>query len=261
MNLVRSLFVVGLSFTLLACASVQEQEREHKNQFRIADTNVRLGLGYLKQGRTEAALEKLEKAVAAMPDYAEAHSSLALAYESNREPEKAAEQYRLAVELKPEDGSIQNNYAVFLCASGKFDEAEKHFLQAINSRNYRTPARAFENLGVCMMQKPDLEKAEVYLRKALRMDAKLPGALLGMAKVSVEKGRFMSGRAYLERRQEVAPLGPDGLWLGINVEKKLGDASAARNYETQLRKNFPDSNEMRLLLEKEARERAGAAAK
>jgi len=208
-----------------------------------------LGVGYFKQGRVEAALEKLLKALQAAPDYPEAHSSIALVYQRLGETEKAADHYRQALELKPDDGSIHNNYAVFLCNTGKPLEAEKHFLQAINSRGYRTPAEALENLGVCALQIPDFEKAETYLRKALQINKRLPGALLQMARVSYEKGRFMSGRAYLQRYQEVATMGPKGLWIGIQVEKKLGDNDAVREYESQLRKSYPDSDETRKLLE------------
>lgn len=257
----RLLLITALSFFVVACATVQEQEREEENKFQIADTNVRLGLGYLRQGREEAALEKLQKAIDVMPEYAEAHSSIALAYERLEQPDKAAEHYERAIELKPKDGSIQNNYAVFLCGQGKHAEAEKHFLTAIQNRKYRTPAQALENLGMCMMQIPDWVKAETYLRKALKLDPKLPNALLQMARVSFEKKRMMSTRAYLQRYREVAPLGPEGLWLGIQVEKVLGDKAAAFEYETLLRKDYADSNEMRMLLEAEEKERAEAKAK
>ncbi|VAX04877.1 hypothetical protein MNBD_GAMMA19-140, partial [hydrothermal vent metagenome] len=194
-----------------------------------------------------------------MPEYAEAHSSIALAYIHMDQPEKAEAHYQQAVELKPDDGSIQNNYAVFLCGQGKYAEAEQHFLTAVKSRRYRTPAEALENLGVCMLQVPDLEKAETYLRKALQVDSRLPGALLQMARVSAEKKRMMSARAYLQRYQEVATLGPDGLWLGIQVETELGDMAALREYKLLLRQNYSDSNEMRMLLEAEARERDEAS--
>lgn len=247
--MLRSLFIIMLCVTLFACSSAQERKKQEKNKYRIADTDVRLGVGYLKQGRVEAALEKLLKALKAVPDYPEAHSSIALVYERLGETEKAGDHYRQALEIKPEDGSIHNNYAVFLCNTGKPLEAEKQFLQAISSRGYRTPAEALENLGVCTLQIPDLEKAETYLRKALQINKRLPGALLQMARVSYEKGRFMSGRAYLQRYQEVATMGPRGLWIGIQVEKKLGDKKTVREYESRLRKRYPDSDETRKLLE------------
>ena len=223
MSILRALLIAVLAITLLACTTVKEQEREDKKQSEIANTNLRLGLGYLQRGRLDAALEKLQKAVTAMPDYAEAHSGLALVYEQLANNEKAEFHYQRALELSPTDGAIQNNYAVFLCGTGRPAEAEAYFLKAIQSRNYQTPAQALENLGVCSMRIPDMAKAETYLRKALQIDPKLPRALLQMARISLAKNNAMSGRAYLQRYQEVSPLGAEGLWLGIQVERELGE--------------------------------------
>jgi type IV pilus assembly protein PilF len=244
----RLLLIVGILVGLTACSG---GVREEKDKLHVADTNVRLGLGYLRQGRVEGALEKLQKALEVVPDYPEAHSSIALVYEQLGENDKASEHYERALELKPEDGSIHNNYAVFLCKLDKFEQAEPHFLSAIKARGYRTPDRALENLGMCAMGSGDREKAETYLRKALQMNPRLPGALLGMARLSYDKEQYLSGRAYLQRYQEVAPLGPDGLWLGIKVEEAMGSKDMAREYALRLRKQYPDSDEMRKLLEKE----------
>ena len=244
----RGMITVGLCFLLLACASTQEQERYHK----IAESNVQLGVGYLQQGKVDAALEKIKKALKAEPNYPEAHSSIALVYQQLDEDEKAKEHYETALELQPDSGIIHNNYATLLCKMGKPLKAEPHFLKAINDRRYRTPAQALENLGSCLMQIPDLDKAEKYLRQSLRINPKLPGALLQMAGVGLERKRYLSGRAYLQRFQEVARMNPKSLMLGIQIETKLGDKKTAMGYESQLRRNFPDSDETRTLLEEKS---------
>lgn len=247
MRISRTLFVVFLSLLLAACAGTNAQTKEDKNRF--ADTHVRLGVGYLQQGRLDDALERLLKALQVAPDYADAHSSIALVYDRLGNPQKAAHHFEKSLKLKPLDGATHNNFAVFLCQQGKMLEAEEHFLQAINSRNYQTPAQAWENLGVCALQIPDMEKAETYLRNALQIDPKLPVALLRMARISLEKNHYLSGRAYLQRYQAVSVMGPEGLWLGAQVERKLDDVDSAREYALQLRKRFPDANETRLMLE------------
>jgi type IV pilus assembly protein PilF len=243
----RSLIIVSLILLLAACAGGGAKGPDEETKF--ADTHVRLGLGYLQQGRLEEALDRLQKALDAAPDYPEAHSSIALVYERLGEPDNAARHFERALKLKPQDGPTLNNYAVFLCGQGQPLEAEKYFLQAIKSRNYPTPAAAYENLGVCALKIPDLDKAETYLRNALQLEPRLPVALLQMARVSLEKTRYLSGRAYLQRFQEVAAMNPEALWLGIQIEKKLGDRDALQTYAAQLRKRFPDANETRLLLE------------
>ena len=248
MSRMRLFIIICTSFLLLACASAQQQKNTHK----IAESNVRLGLGYLQQGKIDAALEKMKKALHVEPDYPEAHSSIALVYQQLDEDEKAEGHYKTALELQPESGVIHNNYATLLCKMGKPLKAEPHFLKAINDRRYPTPAQALENLGSCLMQASDLDKAEKYLRQSLQIDPKLPGALLQMVRVGLERKNYMSSRAYLQRYQGVARMNPQSLMLGIQVEKKLGDKKAASHYESQLRRNFPDSNETGKLLEDES---------
>jgi type IV pilus assembly protein PilF len=244
----RALVVVGMSFLLFACAGAQIQQKKDQ---KIAESNWRLGVGYYRQGKVDASLEKFKKALKAVPDYPEAHSSIALAYMRLDQHEKAREHYEVALELQPEDGDIHNNYATLLCSIGKPLEAEPHFIQAINNRRYRTPAQALENLGSCLMQVPDFDKAEKYLRQALKINPKLPVALLNMVRVGIEKKRYMSGRAYLQRYQEVARMNPQSLVLGIEVEKNLGDKKTVMDYKSQLQRNFPDSDETKKLMEDE----------
>ena len=45
----------------------------------------------------------------------------------------------------------------------------------------------------------------------------------------------------------VAKLDSKTLWLGVRIEQKLGDNSAANGYATKLRRQFPDSPETREL--------------
>jgi len=251
MSVIRFLLLVMVALSLLACASSEQRER---NSRELAETNLRLAVGYLKQGRLDASLEKLLKALEAKPDYAPVHGTLALIYQRQGELDKAEEHFRRALSLEPMDGATHNNYAVLLCQMRKFDEAEKEFLIALKSRGYKTPASAFENLGVCAMQEPNLKKAEKYFRRALQIDSRLPVSLLSMAQISLEAQRYLSGRAYLQRYLEVGPQTPRSLWLGIQIEKRLGDEQAVRNYADQLSRHFPDSNEMGLLIEMERAE-------
>lgn len=246
----RRPLIIVMCIGLAACAGMAKEAQDRQ---RLAQTNVQLGVGYFQQGRVEEALVKLQKAVDAEPDYAEAHGSIALVYQQLGENDKALEHFEEALDLNPNDGATRNNYAVFLCHTGRPKEAEQHFLQAIQSRGYHTPERAYENLGLCAMQIPDAEKAETYLRKALQMNSQLPGALLQMAGLSLDQGRYLSGRGYLQRYHEVQPRGPRSLWLGVQIERQLGDEAAAREFALQLRKNFPDSDELRLLQKSEAK--------
>jgi len=242
--------VAGLLIVLVllnACASTGSDKDD--KQFRIADTNMRLGVGYMRQGRYEDALEKLLKALDAKRDYADVHTALAMVYEQLFEYEKAGYHYREAIDLEPENGGHYNNYGVYLCRQGEYKKADKYFIKAIETPRYKTPERAMENAGACAKQIPDLEKAEIYLRKALSIDPKLPLALSEMADLMFQKQNYMSTRAYLQRFGEVSKYTPQSLWLGIQTERKLGDDQAEARYAKLLQSQYPDSLEFKRWLE------------
>lgn len=250
--LFRLSVIFALSLFLAACGGGVQKDIDRQ---KLAETQLHLAIGYLRQGRIDVSLEKLQRALEAAPDYAPAHSTIALVYQRLGDLDKAEEHFQRALSLNPQDGRTHNNYAVMLCQARKFDAAEEHFLAALKSRGYKTPASAFENLGVCAMQEPDLKKAERYLRRALQIDPTLPVSLLRMAQISLDNKRYMSGRAYLQRYLAVAPPSASSLWLGIQIETQLGDEAAVREYADQLSRHFPDSDEMGLLLEMEAQQR------
>lgn len=242
----RLLIVLILISALGACASFKEQEEKNLN---IADTNLRLGVGYMQQGRYEEALEKLLRAKDAKPDIGDVHAALALVYERLELYDDADDHYREAIDLEPENGSAYNNYGVFLCRRGKYQEADENFNKALKTRRYKSPERAYENAGACARKIPDMQKAEEYLRKALSINNKLPLALYEMAIISYEKKQFLSTRAYLQRYEQVSQHTAESLWLGIRAERELGDQQTEARYAKLLQTRFPDSLEFKEWLE------------
>jgi len=68
-----------------------------------------------------------------------------------------------------------------------------------------------------------------------------------MAEISYTRGDFASARSYLIRLAKSSPATAEVLWLGVRVERKLGDRVSEASYAAQLRKSFPDSKEARAL--------------
>ncbi|NIR28040.1 MAG: type IV pilus biogenesis/stability protein PilW [Gammaproteobacteria bacterium] len=224
-----------------------------RTEDELAAMHTRLGIGYLREGQTERAFERLQRALDADPGYAPAHNVMAVVYEELNEPREAERHYRRAVRLDPTNSKAHNNFGRFLCRRGRYEEAEKHFLKAVQNPLYVTSQAAYTNAGRCMRRAGETAKAEQYLRKALQIDPKFPEALLSMADISYERGRILSARGYLQRYQEVGPKTPPSLWLGVRIERALGDRNAASSYAMLLRNNYPDSREAQLLQESETR--------
>jgi type IV pilus assembly protein PilF len=59
----------------------------------------------------------------------------------------------------------------------------------------------------------------------------------------------MAAKGYFERYKQVASHTPESLYLGVQIEQKLGDSEAADNYAMLLRGKFPDSQEAHQLMQ------------
>jgi type IV pilus assembly protein PilF len=100
------------------------------------------------------------------------------------------------------------------------------------------------NAATCAAEvQHDTKAAKEFLRQALEKNPKMAPALFRMSKVNFEAQDYMSAKAYYERFTQVADQNAESLWLGIQIEQKLGDQQSADNYAMMLRGKFPDSPE------------------
>lgn len=228
---------------LSACAM---EDANVKDPVKVSEINTELGIAYMNQGDYNTAMEKLEKAVRMDPSNHLAYSSIALLHARLGQDKDAEKNFKKALQINPKDSDIHNNYGAFLCKQKRFEDAEKEFRIAIENPLYRTPEFAYLNAGLCS-QTP--EAREKNFRTALRLNPKFAAGLYQMAKFSFEKERYLSARAYLSRYHEVVKPNAASLWLSIQTERKLGDMITARGQAQQLKTQFPDAEETRLLLE------------
>ena len=236
-----------------ACVTTGRKPEPDKQSIKdAAGFNLQLGVTYMRQGQLEVALEKLERSVRQDPDRADTHTALAVLYTRLGQTDKAGSQYRQSLRLEPDNSSTLNNYGAFLCRQGDHDDAMKNFEKAVKNPLYRTPAAAYTNAGVCAYDSGNTGRAETYYRLALTADPRFTGALLQLANLSFEEKIYLRARAFMDRYMASATAAtPDALWLGLRVEKALGDKAAAGAYSTQLLKDFPDSVEAGLVMEAE----------
>jgi type IV pilus assembly protein PilF len=212
---------------------------------------VEMGIAYMRDNQPAVALKKLKKAISVDPKNAEAHNVLAILYERLGEDKLAGESYARAIKLQPQDPYIRNAQGSFFCKQGLYEEAEMEFERALSNPLYPTPWVAMTNAGLCAERNGDKEKAENYYRRALTANDSYFQALIQMGKLSFEQDNPLSARAYLERYNAVAEPTAASLWLGVQVERKLGDRLRAREYRTRLLKTFPDAPEVQLLHQSE----------
>jgi type IV pilus assembly protein PilF len=156
-----------------------------------------------------------------------------------------AERYfRRALHASGANSDTWNNFGVFLCETGKLDDADDAFKRALEDPLYKTPAEANINAGMCQMRKPSPKAAERYFRAALDINPAQPQALLELAKLTYNDGRSLSARAFIQRYFSVAPETPASLLLANKIEGVLGNNDAEASYAVKLRGKFPDAPEV-----------------
>lgn len=242
--LLMSLFTTAL---LGGCSS--NPPHEGIDTEKAAQANADLGLRYMMQGNNEVAMQKLKHALTFEPHHVPTHHYLAELYRRLGRYDDADEHFRHALNYADgKDSLLQNNYGSFLCSQNRIRAGVKQFKKVLDNPVYPRRDQVYENLGLCLERKPELDEAEMYLRKGLELNPKAPKSLLAMARMSFTKKNYLSARAYLQRYFEVARHNPESLWLGIRVERILGDKNALASYGLSLKNNFPNSAETRLYL-------------
>ncbi|MDX1697337.1 MAG: type IV pilus biogenesis/stability protein PilW [Thiohalobacterales bacterium] len=252
----RIAFFLVTAWLLGGCAGAPSTPDKSRT-LDAAKANTQLGIEYMRAGEFEKSRDRLEKALSLAPDYPGAHNAIAVLYEQVGETASAEKHYRKSLRLDPENATSHNNYGQFLCKSGRFDDAVKEFMVAAEKPFYSTPWVPYTNAGICMLSVPDRARAEEYFRTALQANTEYAPALLQMAQLSFDDGKYLGTRAYLQRYQEVARHTAETLWLGVRAEYALDDHEAWGSYALMLKVDFPDSEQTLLLQEWENERRAG----
>jgi len=245
----RVLMIALGGLVLAGCVSTPTGQPSQDQ--KASQINTQLGTAYLRENRIEQALDRLQKAVRQDPDNAEAHSVLAVLYHHLGQHAEAGQHYQRSVALAPDDSAVLNNYGQYLCEQNRVQEGVAFLQRAVANPLYRTPEVPLTNAGACLFRAGQAEQAEDYFLQALRANPAFPRALFSMARLRQEAGQSLSARGFYQRYLAVSPQNPESLWLGIQIEQDLGDKDAVGSYSLLLRRQYPDSDEAKKLIELE----------
>jgi type IV pilus assembly protein PilF len=236
-----------MALLLAAAVPAQQQDASPNPLIEAARINARLAMEYLKRDQLQVARDKVQRALALSPNDQTVQLAAGLVYERLLDTKRAEKHFRLALRADANSPEAQNALGAFLCRNGEFAKGEAMFLKAAGNPLYRTPEVAYTNAGVCARSAGSLERAESYLRQAVAVHAIYPEAFVQLAGVLHDRGNNLQARAFIERFLDAAPATADALLLGHQIETALNDRAAASAYGERLRREFPDSVQLRVL--------------
>lgn len=247
MTLAQPLLMVFLLITLSACVTNVSDGPSTGSGAEIARANINLAAEYYRLGRIEYALESAKKALKADSTSVEANSLIASIYSQFGEPKLAQQFFEAAVEYAKFDaviyGQVHNNFGIFLCSNDRSFDAEAQFLLAAKNKLYRTPEAAYENAALCVLNRPDVQKAKKYFTAALAINPNMPKSLFQMALLSFNEKKHKKTVFFVGKLNSVGVISPEVLMLGLQSQLALGETKKARVFFEQLKREFPNATE------------------
>jgi len=244
-------WALGALAAVLGLAGCASQEANEKKQADASTYNTQLGISYLRQGDINLAKEKLDRAVQENPDNPEVHSARAMLYDRMNEPANADAEFKTALRLAPHDPDVSNNYAVYLCQTGRATEGVHRFEEVARNALYRTPWVAYTNAGVCLRTAKRNAEAIRDFKQALQIRPNFAEAAYQLGDLQLQGGNLTEARAQVDTYLGAFEATPDLLLLGVRIARAQNDRIAASQYSRKLRLDFPSSAQAKALADLE----------
>lgn len=211
---------------------------------RRARIRLELAANYFEMGQTAVALDEVKQALVADPTYADAFNLRGLIFMRLNDFPQADDSFRRALALRGNDSNLLHNYGWLLCQQKKYVEADQYFGRAIANPAYTARGKTLMAQGLCQSGAGQFPEAEQSFLKAYEVDAANPVVGYHLAALLLRRNELTRAQFYIRRLNNGEFANSESLWLGIKVERALGDSVAMRQLAGQLRKRFPDSREL-----------------
>lgn len=245
------LTVLLLQVSLSGCAaggqSATAMQAEPLTEFDEPDTRKRarirltLASNYFDQGQTTVALDEIKQSLAADPSYAPAYVLRGLVYMRMNNSALAEDSFQRALQINPRDGDTLHNYGWFVCEAGRHAQAIELFDRALASVNYGGRATTHLAKGICQVRADLLTAAEASFTKSYELDAANPITGYNLASLLFRRGEYTRAQFYIRRLNNGEFANAETLWLGIQVERRLGNATVVEQLAQQLGRRYPQS--------------------
>lgn len=256
MNNLKNFSLIFCLLLTISCATNNEENikksdinnKKHNHSHRAALLNVELGEKYLAQGQIARAKKKLVHALELDPKSPEVNTAMGYFFETVGDEAEAEKYYLKSLEYGNGQGSFYNSYAMFLCATDRYTEADKAFENSLKDKTYPLTAEVYENRGICLLKAANDEKAKKYLEMALKYDPTRSRAMSELAELEFNRANYKSVISYMKKYSDQVDLDAKTLWLSIQASKKIGELDMLKECATKLKNNFRRSPEYKLYI-------------
>jgi type IV pilus assembly protein PilF len=213
---------------------------------KLARIRLELASGYFEAGQTTDALDSVKQSLQLVPNNSDAFNLRGLIYMKLNEHQLAEESFKRAIALTARNGDALHNYGWHLCNQLRYKEADGLFAQALRANGYTAHAKTHLAAGMCQQRSGmNAEAVNSYLR-AYEIDPGNPFVGYNLSLLLYQRHDYARAEFYINRLNRSASANAQTYWLGIKVERKLGNNTEMRQLGARLQNRFPASDEARL---------------
>jgi len=216
-------------------------ETEMRKRARI---RLELASGYFSNGQTAVALDEVKQSIATDPNLFEAYNLRGLIYMRMNEVPLAEENFKRALSLNPKAATVQHNYGWLLCQHSRLNESYQQFNAALANPIYAERAKTLMALGLCQKQGGLKAEAENSLLRSYELDPGNPITGFNLATLAMQRKDYVRAQFYIRRINNSELANAESLWLGIKIERQMGNRDGMAQLGGQLRKRFPQAPEL-----------------
>ena len=209
-----------------------------------ARIRLELAAGYFSNGQTNVALDELKQSIAADPTLFEAHNLRGLIYMRLNDVPLAEESFKRALSLNPKAATVQHNYGWLLCQQSRMNESYQQFNSALANPVYAERAKTLMALGLCQKQGGLKVEAENSLLRSYELDPGNPITGFNLATLALQRKDYVRAQFYIRRINNSELANAESLWLGIKIERQMGNRDGMAQLGGQLKKRFPQAPEL-----------------
>jgi type IV pilus assembly protein PilF len=244
-------FAVLLVLQLLLISCVTETtggfnvERSEKVAF---DSYLALAAGYLEAGDLANSKRSLGLAAEIEDNNSDVYATWGLVYAREGEPELADESFQRSLRITPGNSKARNNYAAFLFANSRFEDAYEQLERVVQDVEYPSRSQAFENLGLAALRLNRATEAEAAFARALQLNSQQFRSSLELTDLNLKKGDVLQARQFYRNYLSLLQFynmdhNARSLWIGIQLENALGNPENIKEYGAILESDFSASAE------------------
>lgn len=242
---VYGILMAVLSAALSACTTVPGGSPGTSTQAtERAKLRLALAAGYFEQAQYAVALDEVKLALQTDPTSVDALNLQGLALMRLNQTQAATQSFEQALRFKPQDPDTLHNLAWLRCQQGQYVQADRTFEQALAQPSYPRAAKSWTSRGLCQILAGQHAAA---LQSLWRAEALAPGQALvnyNLGWILWRHGDFSRAQSYTRALNNSPQANAESLWLGMRVERALGNPHTVAQLADQLRKRYPMSAEL-----------------